>query len=147
VASLHGFRAVDRMTKPIYSGRLGHARATREPLDVRVYAVITESSDEAVEVFVDRQMVIAAVENWDRNEPDRAGEVWVEPVELEMNVLRRSCVVTDSSPDPLSPALFAAATTPWFLTLCRRVACPSRAEHEVIRIHEPFGEPLPTVLP
>jgi hypothetical protein len=32
---------------------------------------------------VDRQMAELMVENWDRDEPDRAGELHVEPVELE----------------------------------------------------------------
>jgi hypothetical protein len=40
-------------------------------------------SDEALELFVDRQMAELMVENWDRDEPDRAGELCVEPVELD----------------------------------------------------------------
>jgi hypothetical protein len=51
---------------------------------LRVYAVVSEQmSDEALELFVDRQMAELMVENWDRDEPDRAGELYVEPVELE----------------------------------------------------------------
>jgi hypothetical protein len=50
---------------------------------VRVYAVVSELSDEALELFVDRQMAELMVENWDRDEPDRAGELYVEPVDLE----------------------------------------------------------------
>jgi hypothetical protein len=51
---------------------------------VRVYAVGSEQiSDEALELFVDRQMAELMVENWDRDEPDRAGELHVEPVALE----------------------------------------------------------------
>jgi hypothetical protein len=51
---------------------------------VRVYAVVSEQmSDEALELFVDRQMADLMVENWNRDEPDRAGELHVEPVELE----------------------------------------------------------------
>ena len=42
--------------------------------------------DEALELSVDRQMAELMVENWDRDEPDRAGEVHVEPVELETSV-------------------------------------------------------------
>jgi hypothetical protein len=43
---------------------------------VRVYAVVSEQmSDEALELFVDRQMAELMVENWDRDEPDRAGEL------------------------------------------------------------------------
>jgi hypothetical protein len=42
--------------------------------------------DEALELFFDRQMAELMVENWDRDEPDRAGELYVEPVELETSV-------------------------------------------------------------
>jgi hypothetical protein len=50
---------------------------------VRVYAVESEQmSDEALELFVERQMAELMVENWDRDEPDRAGELHVELVEL-----------------------------------------------------------------
>ena len=46
---------------------------------VRVYAVASEQmSDEALELFVDRQMADLMVTNWDRDEPDRAGELHVE---------------------------------------------------------------------
>jgi hypothetical protein len=49
-----------------------------------VYAVVSEQmSDEALGLFVDRQMAELMVENWDRDEPDRAGELYVEPVELK----------------------------------------------------------------
>jgi hypothetical protein len=51
---------------------------------VRIYAVVSEHvSDEALELFVDRQMAELMVENWNRDEPDRARELHVEPVELE----------------------------------------------------------------
>ena len=54
---------------------------------VRVYAVVSEQmSDEALELFVDRQMGELMVENWNRDEPDRAGELHVERVELETSV-------------------------------------------------------------
>ena len=53
---------------------------------MRVYAVVRELSDEALERFVDRQMAELMVENWNRDEPDRAGELHVEPVELETSV-------------------------------------------------------------
>ena len=43
---------------------------------MRVYAVVSEQmSDEALELFVDPQMAELMVENWDRDEPDRAGEL------------------------------------------------------------------------
>jgi hypothetical protein len=54
---------------------------------VRIHAVVKERmSDEALELFVDRQMAELMVENWDRDEPDRAGELHVEPVGLETSV-------------------------------------------------------------
>ena len=52
---------------------------------MHVYAVVSEQmEDEPLELFVDRQMAELMVEYWDRNEPDRAGELWAEPVELEV---------------------------------------------------------------
>jgi hypothetical protein len=43
---------------------------------VRAYAVVSEQMcDEALELFVDRQMAELMVENWNRDEPDRAGEL------------------------------------------------------------------------
>jgi class 3 adenylate cyclase len=45
--------------------------------------VSEQMGDEALELFVDRQMAELMVENWDRDEPERAGELHVEPVELE----------------------------------------------------------------
>ena len=51
---------------------------------MRVHAVMSEQmSDEAIELFLDRQMAEFMVENWNRDESDRAGELHVEPVELE----------------------------------------------------------------
>ena len=49
---------------------------------MRVCAVLSEVSDD-VELFVERQMADLMVENWDRDEPGRAGELYVELVELE----------------------------------------------------------------
>ena len=49
-----------------------------------VYAVLSEQmSDEALELFVDRQMAELMVEDWDRDEPERARELHAEAVELE----------------------------------------------------------------
>jgi hypothetical protein len=45
--------------------------------------VSEQTSDQALELFVDRQMAELMVENSDRDEPDRAGELYVEPVELQ----------------------------------------------------------------
>jgi hypothetical protein len=39
------------------------------------------------------------VENWDRDEPDRAGELYVEPVELELSEL--------ASPPPIKGRSFS----------------------------------------
>jgi hypothetical protein len=39
-------------------------------------------SEEALELFVDRQMAELMVEHWNRDEPDRAGEPHAEPVEI-----------------------------------------------------------------
>ena len=51
---------------------------------MRVYAVVSDQmNDEALELFVDRQMAELMVENWNPDEPDRAGEFHVEPVALE----------------------------------------------------------------
>jgi len=52
---------------------------------VRVYAVVSKMGDEA-EPFVHRQMAELVVENWNRDEPDRAGELHVAAVELEASV-------------------------------------------------------------
>jgi hypothetical protein len=35
----------------------------------------SSAGDEALELFVDRQMAELMVENWDRDEPNRAGEL------------------------------------------------------------------------
>jgi hypothetical protein len=50
---------------------------------VRVYAVSEQMGDDALELFVGRQMAKLMVGNWDRDEPDRVGELYVAPVELE----------------------------------------------------------------
>jgi hypothetical protein len=60
--------------------RIGH----RDSLStVRVYAVVSDLSDEALELFVDCQMAELMVENWDRDEPERADELRVEAIDLE----------------------------------------------------------------
>jgi hypothetical protein len=43
-------------------------------------------SGEALELLVDRRRAELMVGNWDRDEPDRAGEFYVEPVELQTSV-------------------------------------------------------------
>ena len=55
-------------------------------------AVVSKMGDESssrprkAELFVDRQMAELVVENWNRDEPDRAGELHVAAVELEASV-------------------------------------------------------------
>ena len=50
------------------------------------YGVISIVFDEAFELFLDRQHAEQAIENWDRDEPDRAGELYVEAVEFEFSL-------------------------------------------------------------
>ena len=51
---------------------------------MRVYAVVSEQmSNEALELFLDRQMARLMVEAWDREEPDHAGTLHVETIELK----------------------------------------------------------------
>jgi hypothetical protein len=46
-------------------------------------AVISDSTEEAIEPFTTREEPQAIVQTWDRDEPDQAGALRVEPVELE----------------------------------------------------------------
>jgi hypothetical protein len=39
--------------------------------------------EEAIELFTERRAAELVVENWNRGEPERAGELRVEPIELE----------------------------------------------------------------
>jgi hypothetical protein len=50
---------------------------------VLFYAVVVDPLDEAIEVFIERRKAEHVVENWNRDEPERAGELHVEPIELE----------------------------------------------------------------
>ena len=54
----------------------------REPF-VKTQCERARPSPASPSVFVDRQMAELMVENRDRGEPDSAGELYVEPVELE----------------------------------------------------------------
>ena len=47
------------------------------------YGVVSAPLDEAIELFADRRDAECVVENWDHDEPDRAGELYVEAIELE----------------------------------------------------------------
>jgi len=58
-------------------------------LTVRVYAFVSERmTDEALELFVDRKIAELMVKNWNRDEPDRAGELRVEPIDSTFAELR-----------------------------------------------------------
>ena len=47
------------------------------------WAVVSDSTEEAVEFFAPREEAEAIVQAWDRDERDQAGALRVEPVELE----------------------------------------------------------------
>jgi hypothetical protein len=55
-------------------------------LAVHVYGVVSDELEEAVELFATRREAELVVQNWDRDEPERAGELRVEPVKLETSV-------------------------------------------------------------
>lgn len=46
-------------------------------LVVLFYGVVSESSEEALALFVERREVERVIENWNRDEPDRADELRV----------------------------------------------------------------------
>jgi hypothetical protein len=46
------------------------------------WAVVSDSTEEAVELIPTREEAEAIVQAWDRDEPDQAGELRVEPVEF-----------------------------------------------------------------
>jgi hypothetical protein len=52
---------------------------------VRFYAVVVDPLEEAIEIFTERREAERVVENWNRDEPDRPGELRVEPIELDMS--------------------------------------------------------------
>jgi hypothetical protein len=45
---------------------------------VRFYGVVSDPLEEAIELFVTRREAVLVIENWDRDEPERAGELRVE---------------------------------------------------------------------
>jgi hypothetical protein len=53
-------------------------------LDARVlfWAVVSDSTEEAVELLVSREEAEVIVQAWDRNEPDQAGMLRVEKIEF-----------------------------------------------------------------
>ncbi len=46
------------------------------------YGVVADSLEEAIELFTERREAELVAENWNRDEPERAGELRVEPIEL-----------------------------------------------------------------
>jgi hypothetical protein len=52
---------------------------------VRFYGVVCDSLEEAIELFTDRRQAELVVENWNRDEPERAGKLRVERVDLEVS--------------------------------------------------------------
>jgi hypothetical protein len=49
----------------------------------RFYGVVDDRLEKAIELFVERREAERVVENWNCDEPDRAGELYVAPVELD----------------------------------------------------------------
>ena len=47
------------------------------------WAVVSESTEEAVELFTTREEAEAIVQAWDRDEPDQAGALRVEKIEFQ----------------------------------------------------------------
>jgi hypothetical protein len=52
---------------------------------VLFYGVVIDALEEAFELFVDRREAELVVENWNRDEPERVGELQIEPIELEIS--------------------------------------------------------------
>jgi hypothetical protein len=46
------------------------------------WAVVSDSTEEAVELFTSREKAEAVVRAWDRDEPEQAGALRVEPIEV-----------------------------------------------------------------
>jgi hypothetical protein len=47
------------------------------------WAVVSDSTEEAVELFTTREEAEAIVQAWDRDEPEQAGALRVEMIEFE----------------------------------------------------------------
>jgi hypothetical protein len=47
------------------------------------WAVVSDSTEEAVELFTTREQAEAIVQAWDRDEPDQAGALRIEKLEFE----------------------------------------------------------------
>jgi hypothetical protein len=50
------------------------------------WAVVSESTEEAVELFTTREEAEAIVQAWDRDEPEQAGALRVEQIEPETSL-------------------------------------------------------------
>jgi hypothetical protein len=50
---------------------------------VLFYAVVSSSTEEAVELFTTREEAEAIVQAWDRDEPEQAGTLRIEMIEFE----------------------------------------------------------------
>jgi hypothetical protein len=50
------------------------------------WAVVSDSTEKAVELFTTREEAEAIVHAWDRDEPDQVGALRVEPVEFETSL-------------------------------------------------------------
>jgi hypothetical protein len=64
----------------------GGSRPSKLPR-MLVFAVVSDPLDEPLELFVDRRAAEAVVRAWDRDEPEAAGAIHVEPIELEAGTL------------------------------------------------------------
>jgi hypothetical protein len=53
---------------------------------VLFWAVVSNSTEEAVELFTTREEAETIVQAWDRDEPDQAGILRVEKIELETSL-------------------------------------------------------------
>jgi hypothetical protein len=53
---------------------------------VLFYGVVSDSTEEAVELFTRREEAEAIVQAWDRDEPDQAGALRVEQIEFETSL-------------------------------------------------------------
>jgi hypothetical protein len=50
---------------------------------VLFYGVVSDSTEEAVELFTSREEAEAIVQAWDRDEPEQVGALRVEKIEFE----------------------------------------------------------------
>jgi hypothetical protein len=70
-------RALERPASHMSPGR-----GTRRTLPMLFYGVVSDSTEEAVELFTSRKEAEAIVQAWNRDEPDEAGTLRVERIEF-----------------------------------------------------------------